>query len=161
MLQRGVTSVNDGREKRKEELLSTLADKRRKINPIRCHEIEEKIIIGQRSGGIFFFLQRHHQVYKWLSTLPSSDQGVQHKTKPKIGHSPTFGMWKMFSASFLFPFQGCCCCVFPLTSKSGHLYPDMILNTSFTFPSHSAYHAFRTFPCGSTACLSNWHFSFF
>lgn len=54
MLQRGVTSVDDGRE-RKEELLSTLADKRRKINPIRCHEIEEKIIIGQRSGGIFFF----------------------------------------------------------------------------------------------------------
>lgn len=49
-----------GKEKKK--LLSTLADKRRKINPILCHEIGEKIIIGQRSGGILFFLQRQHQV---------------------------------------------------------------------------------------------------
>lgn len=40
----------------------------------------------------------------------------------------------MFSASFLFPFQGYCCCVFPLVSKSGHLYPDMILNTILYFP---------------------------
>lgn len=73
--------------KKKKKVTALHSEKRRKIHPIRCHEIEEEIIIGQRSAWNSF-LQRHRLVHKWLSTLPSSDQGVQHK----IGRSPTLGM---------------------------------------------------------------------
>lgn len=155
----GLTGVNDGREKRKEEPALHFGWQKEKNQSSTVSRNWGKDHNWPAVRGNSFFCSANSKFRSGYQHCHLVIKGFNTKRNPKSAIAQPLAcrrLWKMFSASFSFPFQGCCCCcVFPLMSKSGHLYPDMILNASFTFSSHSAYHTFRTFPCSSTACPCN------